>query len=978
MTGGEDHLGRALAATLGTRAAELPALAALDAGDDSLLSLAACHDLALDVSHMCTFELDATSGAMLWSESAAEVLGCGPGEVEHHLRNLLAPVAAAPAALPADYELEHSLVTASGQERFVQLRARSWPSIVRSGRDGIFGVVVDVTDQRRAERELVDLIDRYRLLVELSPDAIIVHEAGVIRYANTAAGRLAHTTPGAMVGTSIVPYLDPDEIEDTLTRISALTEPGMVSEPAVVTLVALDGDRFRVESVSVRTTWEGRPAYQVIMRDTSERDRAAAALRAQAELVAAVSDAILAFDGDDVVTSWNPAAERIFGWSAAEAIGRTLAELADPFVVGGTDHVRAAIATAGRWSGPLSIACQDGSQVPVHASFAPMSVAANGSFGIVAVCSDQSQRHAADAERERAEARFSTVVAALDEGIAVVGADGQVQALNEAAQRILGRSARDVAASIFTGWGFDPCDEHGRSLGAEGWPVQLALATGHPITDRTVGIRRPHGGHAWLRMNVHALAGDGRTPEASVVCSFSDITDERRAAAELAYAATHDALTGLPNRMAMRAELDGALAAARCEGRAAVAVLFCDLDRFKDVNDSLGHHVGDIVLCEVANRLRQIVPAGASIGRLGGDEFIVVGAGLGRADAVTLARRMVAELEQPLQIEIHASTMSVSLGASVGVAFSDSCAAAANAGGELLRAADVALYRAKARGRNRVEVFDSTMRDPARLRFETREDLRVAIETAKLEVHYQPLWRTSADPGSCTVAGFEALVRWDHPTRGRQNPADFVALAEETGLISALGAYVLERACAQTAAWRAEGHDVYVSVNLSARQLSDAHLVAAVEATLARTGLPAEALWLELTESALADEAIDAAAVLADLVAVGVRISIDDFGTGYSSLGRLRHLPVAALKVDQSFVADMTPSSATDGVGDGGAIVESTIALAHRLGLAVIAEGVETTEQLSGIAALDCELVQGYLLGRPVAASQVSFSPTLG
>jgi EAL domain-containing protein (putative c-di-GMP-specific phosphodiesterase class I) len=225
------------------------------------------------------------------------------------------------------------------------------------------------------------------------------------------------------------------------------------------------------------------------------------------------------------------------------------------------------------------------------------------------------------------------------------------------------------------------------------------------------------------------------------------------------------------------------------------------------------------------------------------------------------------------------------------------------------------------------------------------------------------------------VAGFEALVRWDHPTRGRQNPAEFVALAEDTGLISALGAYVLERACAQTAAWRAEGRDVYVSVNLSARQLSDPHLVASVEATLARAGLPAEALWLELTESALADEAIDAAAVLRGLVELGVRISIDDFGTGYSSLGRLRRLPVAALKVDRSFVADMTASSAVDGVGDGGAIVESTIALAHRLGLAVIAEGVETAEQLRGLAGSDCELVQGFLLGRPVSAAQVSFSP---
>jgi diguanylate cyclase (GGDEF)-like protein/PAS domain S-box-containing protein len=977
MTGSSDQPVRAAAATLSMSRQEPAAPRAVHSADDALLSLAACHDLALDVSNMATFELDATSGTLSWSTTASDVLGCEDVEVERHLRDLLAPVAAAPAALPAEFELEHSITTGAGEERHVQLRARSSAAAINAGREGIVGAVIDVTDRYRAERELVDLIDRYRLLVELSPDAIVVHEGGIIRYANTAAARFARTTPEAMVGTSIVQFVDASEIEVTLSRIMGLTESGMVSEPAVATLVALDGTHVRMESVSVRTTWEGRPAFQVIMRDTSERDRAEAVLRAQADLVAAVSDAIVALDDDNVITSWNPAAERIFGWSAQQAVGSRLSDLAEPFIITGGGHIRDSLADAGLWAGELTMACRNGSSVPVYASLAPMAADADGSFGIVAVCSDQSQRRAAEAERARAEARFSTVVAALDEGIAVVGVDGQVQSLNEAAERILGRTAHDVAAGIFTGAGFDACGEDGRALDIDAWPVQLALERSGPVIDRTVGIRRPDGTHAWLRMSVHPLAVDTDGPEASaVVCSFSDITEERRSAGEMAYAAAHDALTGLPNRVAMRAELDGALALSEDgEPRPPVAVLFCDLDRFKDVNDSLGHHVGDTVLCEVADRLRQIVPGGVSIGRLGGDEFVVVGAGLSRAAAVDLAHLIVMELEQPLQIEVHAATMTVFLGASVGVAFSDQCAAPVNGGSDVLRAADVALYRAKARGRNRIEVFDPSMRDPARLRFEMREDLRVAIETEKLEVHYQPLWRTASEPGGCTVAGFEALVRWNHPTRGRQNPAEFVALAEDTGLISALGAYVLERACHQTAAWRAEGHDVYVSVNLSARQLSDPDLVPLVAATMARAGLPAQALWLELTESALADDAVDAAAVLRGLVALGVRMSIDDFGTGYSSLGRLRHLPVAALKVDQSFVADMTPSSARDGVGDGGTIVESTIALAHRLGLAVIAEGVETVEQLRGLAGLDCDLLQGFLLGRPVAAADVSFTP---
>jgi diguanylate cyclase (GGDEF)-like protein/PAS domain S-box-containing protein len=591
----------------------------------------------------------------------------------------------------------------------------------------------------------------------------------------------------------------------------------------------------------------------------------------------------------------------------------------------------------------------------------------------VAVCSDQSSRLAADAVRERAEARFSTVVAALDEGIAVITAEGEVQSLNAAAERILGRPAAEIAAGILTGTAFDARGDDGHRLPVWSWPVQQCLSWRRPVADRTVGVRRPDGSVVWLRMNVHPLAVAHDESDA-VVCSFADITEQRRSATELAFAANHDALTSLPNRSAMRATLDDALRAGA--GTRPVAVLFCDLDRFKDVNDSLGHHVGDVVLREVAHRLRRTVPADAVVGRLAGDEFIVICAGFTGDQALAVAQRIVTELARPMTVDVEVAAMSITLGASVGVALSEVSGPCAGDGSELLRAADVALYQAKARGRNRVELFNPEMRDLARHRLQNREDLRTAIETGQLEVHYQPVWRTAADSAGCTIAGFEALVRWHHPTLGRQNPAEFVAVAEDTGLISGLGAFVLAKACGQTAAWRAEGHDVSVSVNLSARQLSDPELVGSVAGIVARSGLPATSLWLELTESALAEDSVDVASVLADLVALGIRISVDDFGTGYSSLGRLRHLPVSALKIDQSFVADMTRASAVDGVGDGGTIVDSTIALAHRLGLSVIAEGVETAEQLAGLATLGCDLSQGYLLGRPVAAADVVFTAT--
>jgi diguanylate cyclase (GGDEF)-like protein/PAS domain S-box-containing protein len=975
MTGGQDEIAGMAAVAL-TSTGTTPA-GGVDRDTDALLGLAACHDLALEVSRMATFELDAGSGALTWSPSAAAVIGCAAEEVEDHLRQLLAPIAAAPSALRADHDLEQRILTPEG-ERFVQVRARRWPSTQRPGRIGVFGVVSDVTERRATDQAMVDLVDRYRLLVELSPDGIVVHEGGVVRYMNSATCRIARARPDELLGANILQFMQPDDIGDLLERLGGLTSPGMTAGPTVAEMVATDGTRVKLDVVSVRTTWEGRPAFQVILRETTERDRAEAAGRTQAELVAAVSDAIVAFDEQGVITSWNPAAERIFGWSAAEATGRRPSELADAFVIDGPGDLAGTIRRSGSWSGELVVARSDGSPIPVHASVAALTSTVDGTQGVVVVFSDQSERLAAEAERTRAEARFSTVVAALDEGIAVIGADGDIRSCNAAAERILGRPAPEVARALSTGAGLDPCDRDGQAVAADHWPVQLVLADGHPVRDRMLGISRPDGTFAWLRLNVHALTtGDHGRGGADVVCSFTDVTDERRATLALAHAATHDALTALPNRVAMRTELDRGLQRAGPDGTAPVAVLFCDLDRFKEVNDSLGHHIGDRVLCEVADRLRGLTPAGASVGRLGGDEFIVVATGLDDDDAVRLAHAIVTELCRPLDIRVHDTAMNVTVGVSVGIAFAGDCSSSGADSAELLRAADVALFRAKARGRGRVEVFDPSVPDAARLRLETREHLRVAIESGQLEVHYQPLWQTAGAPSSCTIAGFEALARWTHPVRGPQNPADFIPLAEETGLIQALGTYVLERACVQMAAWRAEGRDLYVSVNLSARQLSDPHLVATVRYVLAETGLASEALWLELTESTLADEAVDAGAVLRDLADLGVRLSIDDFGTGYSSLGRLRHLPVSALKIDRSFVADMTTESAADGTGDGGVIVESTIALAHRLGLVVVAEGVETAAQLAGLAGLDCEIVQGFLLGRPVPAGDVSFTPTV-
>ncbi|HEX2039798.1 MAG TPA: EAL domain-containing protein [Acidimicrobiales bacterium] len=429
----------------------------------------------------------------------------------------------------------------------------------------------------------------------------------------------------------------------------------------------------------------------------------------------------------------------------------------------------------------------------------------------------------------------------------------------------------------------------------------------------------------------------------------------RRAFGEAVHQATHDALTGLPNRTLVIDRLTHALARSRRTPRG-LAVLFVDLDRFKVVNDSLGHSVGDEVLIQIAERLQSAVRPGDTVSRLAGDEFVVVCEEFeDEADLLRLGERMAHAIARPLHLYGRETIITASIG--IAIACPETRAE------DLLRDADVAMYRAKERGRSRIEVFDEAMRTRMLDRLETEHALRVAIQQGALVLHYQPTVCLTTG----RVLSFEALVRWQHPERGLVPPSEFVPLAEDTGLIVPLGRWALRTACEQLAAWRTarpELDHLQVSVNLSARQFADPHLVALVSEALAASALPPDRLWLEITESALMEEAEATVDTLRALRALGVRISIDDFGTGYSSLSYLKRFPVDVLKIDRSFV---------DGLGvdpEDQAIVTAIVSLARALGLGVVAEGVETAEQLDEVRRLGCNSVQGYYLGRPRVASE--------
>ena len=423
----------------------------------------------------------------------------------------------------------------------------------------------------------------------------------------------------------------------------------------------------------------------------------------------------------------------------------------------------------------------------------------------------------------------------------------------------------------------------------------------------------------------------------------------RKAYAEAVHLAHHDTLTGLPNRALVLDRLDHALVRGK-RHEASVGVLFVDLDRFKVVNDTLGHSVGDEVLIRIGERLRAAMRPEDTVGRLSGDEFVVVCDDMDPVDLLRVADRVAAAIEVPLPLYGRDTVITASIGI-----------AAVNGGGraeDVLRDADVAMYRAKEQGRARIEVFDEAVRARLLERLETEHLLRRALGRGELRLDYQPIVRVvSGDLGS-----FEALVRWNHPERGLVAPDEFIPLAEDTGLIIPIGQWVLREACAQLSAWRAASPTmsaVQVSVNLSAKQFNNPDIVATVADALALASLPAAALTLEITESVLMEQVEATAHTLQALKDLGVGLSIDDFGTGYSSLSYLKRFPVDVLKIDRSFV---------DGLGtdaDDHAIVGAVVSLAHALGLSVVAEGVETTSQLNELRRLGCDSAQGYLLGRP-------------
>jgi diguanylate cyclase (GGDEF)-like protein/PAS domain S-box-containing protein len=550
-------------------------------------------------------------------------------------------------------------------------------------------------------------------------------------------------------------------------------------------------------------------------------------------------------------------------------------------------------------------------------------------------------------EKERAEVTLNSI------GDAVLSTDieGNVTYLNSVAECMTGWSKTDALGRPLAEV-FNIIDGTSRERSEN--PMALAVRENKTVslTANCILVRRD-GYEAPIEDSAAPIHDRGGHITGAVIV-FHDVSVARRMSLQLSHLAQHDSLTDLPNRMLLNDRLQQAITMARRHDYR-IAVLFMDLDRFKHINDSLGHVVGDQLLQAVATRLESCVRESDTVGRQGGDEFVVVLSELDAAESAGIsAAKLLAALTLPYHIGQHDVIVPVSIGVSIYPDDGDTAEA-------LINNADTAMYHAKENGRNNYQFFKQEMNIRASERQFIEAGLRVALERNELSLHYQP----KIDLGTGAITGVEALLRWKHPERGFIPPAQFIPIAEDTGLILPIGQWVLRHACKQSREWLDAGFPpMPMAVNISAVEFRSKDFVESVRAALSESRLDAHCLELELTESVLMKHAESTVAMLKALKAIGVQLTVDDFGTGYSSLSYLRQFPVDSLKVDQSFVHEISSQR------DDAAIVRAVISMGNSLKKRVIAEGVETREQMDFLTAEGCEEAQGYYFNRPMVANQ--------
>lgn len=814
-------------------------------------------------------------------------------------------------------------------------------------------IIRDVTERLKAEAALKESEERYRSVVSALEEGVILVDAdGMILTWNGAAERLLKLSTFDLEGkpyqveSSLLFYEDGTVLAPSEYPVAVTLRTGKPCSNVTVGTLTSAGEPLwlSVNTQPLKRSGETRPyAVVVSFADVTARKRTADELREERDFTAAILDGagalVLVLNRELRIIRFNRACEMLTGYRAAEVMGRSVLD----FLIAKSDVERTREHLARLWAGEstvdmeVCINTKQGEARHIAWSGSVLRDAKGAAKFIVSAGIDMTeQMRATEAMR-----LTTKVFESSTEGILVTDASARVLQANPAFTLITGHEVEHIVNKV------PPMLDRGNQ---ELW---LALNE-HGVWQGENWDRRKDGDRYPQWLTVSAVRNE-RNEVTNYVVVFSDITTRKQAEDRLNYLANHDPLTGLANRALFMERLQQALAHAH-RNTQVVALIFMDLDRFKIINDTLGHAIGDKLLQTVGKRIRSCARAEDTIARFGGDEFTILLEDIGEElDVTGFVQKVLNAFSTPLMLEGH----EIFVTPSVGISLYPNDGVDAQS---LLKNADAAMYRAKDLGRNNYQFFTADMNSRASTRLAIENSLRKALERKEFRLYYQP--QVNIETGRIT--SMEALLRWQHPEFGLFQPAQFIPIAEETGLIIPIGEWVLRTACAQTKLWHREQLPLRVAVNLSGRQILQSDLLAMVKNVLEETGLDPTFLELEITESVAMEYAEETIAMLRELKDMGIRIAIDDFGTGYSSLSHLKRFPIDTIKIDRSFVRDITTGE------DDANITGAMIAMAHSLKLEAIAEGVESAAQLEFLQAHACGSAQGFFFNHPLPADKLA------
>lgn len=829
------------------------------------------------------------------------------------------------------------------------------------------GQIALAIQRKRSEDAVRQSEERYRTILETIEEGYYETDlAGNFTFVNDAMIGSFRYERDELVGLNYRSYVDEETAEHIRQTYLDVFTTGKPVSNLEFEIIRRDNTRIHTETsvALIRNAAGQRLGFRGVVRDVTNRKLAEitqqenAALLAAAQRITHLGSWEMDLEDQENINAndlrWSDETYRIFGYEPGE-VNVTNDLFFEAVHPDDRQQISEALATALSertvFNVEHRVILRDGTERILHEQAEPVYDKNGNLLKLLGTVQDVTERRHTDAALRDSEHKLRTLFTSMNEGLTQVDNNEVIQFVNDRLCAMTGYTREEMIGQVTLDLLFD--DEGRRVVARQNEDRQNGIAGQYEAR-----IRNKSGELFWVLVSGAPIINE-RGELTGTLGMFMDISARKRVEEQLLHDAFHDGLTGLANRALFMDHLR--LTIERCKSKHSnhYAVLFLDFDRFKVINDSLGHAEGDELLKQIARRLESLTRTGDLLARLGGDEFVVLLTEMLEInDAIHVAERIQADLQKPFDLSGH----EVFISASIGIALSTDGHKSAE---EMLRDADIAMYRAKAKGKARYQVFNQAIKAQATTRLQIETEMRIGIERGEFELHYQPIMHLETR----RLDGFEALVRWRHPVRGMVSPDEFIPAAEETGLILPLGRWILGESCRQLREWQMAytgASPLMMSVNLSCKQFLQSDLVEQVDEALRSTGLDTRALKLEITESYLIENSEKAIKTMNELRLLGVEISLDDFGTGYSSLSYLHRLPVNSLKIDRSFIGRMTESE------ENYEIVRTIIKLAQNLKMQVVAEGIETADQLSQLNSLNCEFGQGYLFSKPLEADRAA------